>query len=265
MAVGCQSPLLWVSDSNTRVSKDTLKLLVAEHLNNNSKIVFSPIKGSGSGTFGSIMANSYLNLFVSGSILTGWSLFKKVIIVGKSMLIERQTLEELGGFSVFDCYLAEDYMMGEIYREHEKYISTNFTWITNYSSTTTIGTFYKRMERWAKMRIRINPFSYALEILVNPVAIAFVSIFFLGVRGAVFFAGAFALNLLVNYLSHIFINKEDCFDIRFIVMYPFAMLVKDAILFVVYFDAIFSKTVNWHGNIIKIGPKSRIESTKKEI
>jgi len=62
------------------------------------------------------------------------------------MLIERQTLEDLGSFSAFDCYLAEDYMMGEIYRENGKYISTNFAWITNYSSSTSIGTFYKRME-----------------------------------------------------------------------------------------------------------------------
>jgi len=254
------APLFWVSDSNTRVGRETLKLLVLEYMNNDSKIVFSPIRGTGLGTLGSIMANSYLNLFVSGSILGSWVLFSKPIIVGKSMLVEAKALNKLGGFSAFSSYLAEDYMMGEIYKENGIYISTNCTWVENFSSSTSIRTFYSRMSRWAKMRRRIDPFFYSLEILANPLALAFVSIFFLGWRGVGFFAAAFVFKLAVEYASLFLVNKADTADSRVLAYYPLCVLIKDAILFRVYIDSFFSKTVKWHGKKITIGSKSTISA-----
>ena len=243
MSKGLASPLYWVSDSNTRVEKNTLANLVGEYLKKGSKIVFSPIRGAGGSSLGSIMANSYLNIFVSGNILGSWLLFKKPLIVGKSMLLERETLEKLGGFSAFDSYLAEDYMMGVIYRENGINISTNCTWVTNFSSTTSIGTFYARMARWAKMRLRIDPFFYCLEFLPNPVATAFISIIFLGVRGAKLFAAAFGLQVIIEYISLFLAGGNERKNIKVLMVYPFCALLKDAILLIVYFTPFFSKSL----------------------
>lgn len=262
MDEGCGSPLLWVSDSNTRVGSDALKRLAAEYLKSGSKIVFSPIRGLGSGTLGSMMANSYLNIFVSGNILGAWVLCRKAIIVGKSMLIERETLEKLGGFAAFNCYLAEDYMMGEIYREKGFHISTNYTWITNYSSTASVMTFYRRMERWAKMRMRIDPFAYSFEIFANPLAIAFLSVFFLREAGLALFAAAFVFQLMIEYNSLVLVNNTDHTSLKVLALCPVAMLVKDAILLYVYIEAFFSRSVSWHGREIKIGSKSMIEAAE---
>jgi ceramide glucosyltransferase len=98
--------LYWVSDSNIRVEKETLKMLVMEYLAKGSKIVFSPVRGTGSRTIGSIIENSYLNFFVSGSIISAWILVKRQIIVGKSMLVEKAALDKMGGFTNFREYLA---------------------------------------------------------------------------------------------------------------------------------------------------------------
>jgi len=261
MSQGLKSPLFWVSDSNTRVEKNTLALLVGEYLGRGSKIVFSPIRGAGGRSPGSIMANSYLNVFVSGNILSAWSLFDKPIIVGKSMLLERETLERLGGFTAFDCYLAEDYMMGAVYSGNGVYISTNYTWVTNFSSTTSVSTFYSRMARWAKMRFRIDPFFYCLEILANPSAIAFISIFFMGMNGAKLLAAVFALQTIIEYL-HLFVaGGGESENIRVLLIFPFCSAVKDAMLLMVYFTSFFSRTVQWHGRKIVIGKDSRIDKS----
>ena len=264
MSKECTSRLFWVADSNIRVEKDTLTKLVSEYIRKDSKIVFSPIKGDGAGSFGSIMANSYMNLFVSGNIIGSWALIEKPIIVGKSMLIERDTLEKLGGFSAFDSYLAEDYMMGVIYREHGENISTNYTWVTNFSSTTSISTFYARMSRWAKMRFRIDPFFYCMEIFTNPLAIAFISIFFLGLPGITIFAAAFILKLAIEYISMILVNSSDRANIKILAAYPLCVLIKDTILFAVYVSSFFFRTVSWHGKRITIGSQSRINNPEKK-
>ena len=260
MSAGCDSLLFWVADSNVRVDKDTLARLVLEYIKEGSKIVFSPIKGAGGGTMGSIMAGSYLNLFVSGNIIGAWKLMRKPIIVGKSMLIERKALESLGGFSAFDCYLAEDYMMGYIYIEKGLSVSTNCTWVTNYSSTTSVGTFYSRMSRWAKMRLRIDPFFYCLEICSNPLAIAFCSVFFLGAKGAALLAAVYILKLAVECVSFLLTGGAARGETKNLAAYPLCVPVKDAILFAVYVTSFFSKTVDWHGRKISIGSLSRINS-----
>ncbi len=265
MSEGCTSKLFWVADSNIRVERDTLTNLVSEYVRNDSKIVFSPIKGTGAGTMGSMMANSYMNIFVSGNIIGSWALIEKPIIVGKSMLIERDALEKLGGFLAFSSYLAEDYMMGAIYREKGMHISTNYTWVTNFSSTTSIATFYSRMSRWAKMRLRIDPLFYSLEIFANPIAIAFISIFFLGTQGLLLFAASFLLKLAIEYASLFLVNSSDKDNINVLTSYPLCVLIKDSILFAVYISAFFSNTVRWHGRRITIGSQSRINSLEKEV
>ena len=115
------------------------------------------------------------------------------------------------------------------------------------------------MERWAKMRLRIDPLAYCFEIFANPLGIAFISILFLGKAGAALFAAAFVFKLMIEYNSLVLINNADHMKIKVLAMCPVAMVIKDAILLYVYFEAFFSKTVAWHGKKIRIGPKSKIE------
>ncbi|MFO7733106.1 MAG: glycosyltransferase, partial [Candidatus Aminicenantes bacterium] len=93
--------LLWATDSNVRVSPDSLRRLVDEYLARDAKVVFSPIRGSFSRSFGSLMENMSLSFFTSGGIIASWFLGRQPIIVGKSMLVEKAALETFGGFGYF--------------------------------------------------------------------------------------------------------------------------------------------------------------------
>lgn len=253
-----EGELLWVSDSNVRVERDTLKKLSHEYFKSGSKIVFSPIKGIGSRTIGSIIENSYLNFFVSGSVVSAWALLKRQIIVGKSMLIEEKTLKTLGGFAAFREYLAEDYIMGDIYTSKGIHISTNYTWVTNYNSHSTVKSFLSRMTRWAKLRFHIDRFFFSLEILANPIAIALVFAPFTGPAGLKLLVLAAVAKMLMEYLNFLSVDPTDRKKPLVVLIFPFCVLLKDFFMLFIYLAPFFSSKVNWRGWEISIGERSRI-------
>jgi len=259
MADEASGTLYWVSDSNIRAEKDTLKKLVNEYLQKNSKIIFSPIRTAGSRSIGSILENAYFINFVSANMISAWKLFKQQIVVGKSILIERETLNYFGGFSYFKGYLAEDFMMGEAYTRRKIPISSNFTWVTNFSQTTTIKEFFLRTERWAKLRFHLKTHLYILEIFLNPIMLALIFSLFLGRNlGLMVFSGSLLLKILLEIINFLVLNKEDRRKLRVIAMLPYCILLKDILLFIIYFRPFFSSTVNWRGGKIKIGRNTLI-------
>jgi ceramide glucosyltransferase len=137
-----QGSLFWISDSNIRVENNTLKSLAEEYILNGTHLIFSPIRATGSRTFGSLIENSYMNHYLSGNVLGAWVLFRKEVVVGKSMLIEKKALRSFGGFPYFKDYLAEDQILGETFRNSGYLISTNNTWVTNFNSSSTTKSFY---------------------------------------------------------------------------------------------------------------------------
>jgi ceramide glucosyltransferase len=252
--------LYWVSDSNIRVEKDTLERLVNEYLHKDAKIIFSPIRTAGSWSIGSIIENAYITNFVSANMISAWKLFKKQIIVGKSILIERDTLNDFGGFSYFKDYLAEDYVMGKLYTRRKIPISNNFTWVTNINQTTTLKETFFRMVRWATLRFHLTLHFYLLELLLNPIMLALIFSFLLGGnRGLIVFSGSLLLKIVLEIIGFLVLNKEERRKFRVVAMLPFCILLKDLMLFVIYFTPFFSRTVDWRGGKIKIGRNTLIQ------
>jgi ceramide glucosyltransferase len=250
--------LFWATDSNVRVAPDTLRRLVDEHLATDAKVVFSPIRGSSSRTFGSLMENAGLNFFTSGSIIAFWFLGRQPILVGKSVLIEREALETLGGFGYFKSYLAEDFLLGEAFVKSGFRVSTNYAWVTNINQTGTVRSFVKRLSRWAKLRYHLRRPVYLMEIFLNPIVIALFGLAAFGRRGWMILAATAASKIALEYVNFCFINSGDRGRLRNHLLFPAAVVVKDLILFAVYLTPFFSHQVEWRGGRIAIGRNTLI-------
>jgi ceramide glucosyltransferase len=250
--------ILWVTDSNVRVAPDSLRRLVDEYLDHDAKVVFSPIRGSSSRTFSSLMENSSLNFFASGSIIASWFLGGQPIVVGKSILIERAALEMFGGFGYFQHYLAEDYLLGETFKKSGFRVSTNCTWVTSISQTATLKSFFKRLSRWAKLRYHLRRPVYLAEILLNPVVIALAGWAAFGRKGWLILALTIAGKIALEYVNFIFVNREDARLPRNHFLFPAAVVTKDLVLFAIYFTPFFSHQVEWRGGRITIGKDTLI-------
>lgn len=250
----------WIADANVIVEKDTLTNLMSEALKKNSCLVFSPILGSGSRTFGSLMENMHLTFSVSGCIISAWTLAGRQITVGKSMLVERNTLEkQFGGFSYFLKYLAEDYMMGRKYEKRGLKVSTNFTWVTNINSDSTIKSFFSRMTRWNTMRYNIDLKYYLAEVIfLNPSIYSILAI--LTFNRVLILSGLATIlfKLFAEFVTFISLNRKDCLRTSNLAMFLPSFFVKESVLFTAFLIPFFSKTVRWRGRNIKVGKNSII-------
>lgn len=245
--------LFWATDSNVRVAPDSLRRLVDEYLIHDAKVVFSPIRGSSSRSFGSLMENASLNFFTSGSVIASWFLGRQAIIVGKSILIERAALATFGGFGYFKDYLAEDFLLGEAFTKSGFRVSTNFTWVTNVSQTATLKSFFKRLSRWAKLRYHLRRSVYLSEILLNPIVIALAGWTAFGRRGLVVLAVTASVKIVIEYANFLFVNPEDSRRLKNHLLFPAAVVVKDLVFLAVYLTPFFSRQVEWRGGRVAIG------------
>lgn len=250
--------LLWVVDTNVRVNPDTLCRLVEEYLENGSRLVFSPIMGTGSGTLASLMENTSLNFFTSGNVITLWKLFSHPVVVGKSILIDRPALNTLGGFKYLRKYLAEDYLLGKSFMDSGYKVGSNFTWVTNISRQTSLKNFYKRMVRWATLRYQLNRVAYFSEILLNPLVLGLTGLVMIGKEFCPILLAASAGKVVLEYLNFLAVNLPDRRRLINHLLFPLMVVVKDLILFAVYLTPFFSTSVDWRGVTIKVGKNSLI-------
>lgn len=250
--------LLWVTDANVRVDPDTLRSLLLEYSVSGARLVFSPIRGSASRTLAGLMENTSLNFFTSGNIITLWKFFSKPVVVGKSMLIEREALNTLGGFKNFKDYLAEDYLMGKSFEKNGFRVSTNFTWVANINQRSTIRSFYKRMTRWARLRYQLHRPAYFSEILLNPIVLAMASLPLVGAGFWWLIPLTVSLKVLLEYLNFNAVGDQDRYRWQNHLIFPLMVVMKDLIFLVVYLMPFFSSTVDWRGGRIKTGKNSLI-------
>jgi len=265
MEKACNGSLYWVNDSNIRTTMDTLKRLVTEYLEGDVKLIFCPIRATGSQSVGSVLENAYINHFVSGNIIAAWKLVREPIIVGKSILIEREALNRFGGFSYLKNYLAEDYMLGITFNRNRVPISTNCVWVTNVNRTTTITGFMARMERWAKLRFHLRRHFYFLEFLLNPVPLAFAAPLLWGSDGWILLGACTAMKIGMEALNFLWVNEGDRSRFMLVLTLPLWVLLKDWLLFWVYFKPFISRTVRWRGGTIRIGKNTRIAATPETL
>ncbi|MDD5686907.1 MAG: glycosyltransferase [Elusimicrobia bacterium] len=259
----CTGSLYWIVDANIRVKNNVLESMVNEYLVNGSKMIFSPIRGIGGRTIGSMIENSNTNIFISGVMIMAWSLFRRQVITGKSVLIEKESLESFGGFSYFKEYVAEDFIMGETFDNSHFKISTNYAWVDGISERSTIKKIFNRLARWAKLRFHLKRYIYFLEIFLNPIIISSV--------GALIYGGVWVDILIITVITKVFLeyivfvclNDEDRKYPILNLLFLVSVVIKDIISFVVYFIPFFSHTIIWSNKKISIGKNTIILHLRK--
>jgi hypothetical protein len=252
----------WIADADVQVEPDTLKRLMHEYIQRDSKLIFSPIRGGGAQTLGSLADNTHFSVVVSGNVIAAWHLFRQQITVGKSMFLERRTLEEtFGGFGYFLDFLAEDYVMGETYVKAGLPVSTNCTWVTACNRRGTLTAFYSRMARWAVLRFNLKKGYFLSEVLLlNPLIMSLLLLVPFAAGGWRWLLGIFGVKLALEFTSFLFLHAGDRGNVRLWLKFPLMLLLKDVLIFAAYMTPLFTDKVNWRGRQIAVGKMTRIGS-----
>jgi ceramide glucosyltransferase len=244
--------LLLVSDSNVRASPDYLRALVAELQQTGVRLVSSPFRGVGGRGLGAACEGLQLNTFVMGGAAAVHRLWGGVCVVGKSMLLRRSDLAGLGGFSFLARFLAEDQVCGEEIAARGGRVALSGLVIDNVLARQGVRDFLARHLRWAKIRRRMHVAAYAGELLLNPVFLALA-----GCAARPNLVTAATLLLAVIAKASLDASCERLVGVRRpLLAYPPLVLLKDALLGIVWVVPFVDAKVRWRGNRLRVGPRT---------
>lgn len=240
--------LILISDSNTRVPKDFLKKMIRAIDQPEIGLVTATIRGIGALKPAALMENLHINSYISPNVFVAESLTNIPVVIGKSILISKQLLQQIGGFAAFKDFLAEDYLLGLRVKQLGYQIKTIPVLVDNVNVNWSFKRFLNRHARWAKIRRNMHLHHYIIESFSNPIALAVIL--------SILIRNLFGLELLVTVmfvkiLHDFYVSKLLDSDLRW---YHFALApVKDLIISLIWLVPFFSYTVNWRGNNFKIG------------
>ncbi len=245
--------LCLISDSNVRASQAYLEATVAPMRDPAVGLVSNPVVGVAEEGFAAAMENLHLSGFIAcvniaAKVLTGIE-----TPVGKSMLFRKAALSDMGGFRAVRNVLAEDNLIGVKMKEAGWRIVLSGHPVENVNRRWSLRRFVERHGRWARLRVWLAPWSYPLELVGNPVALAAVFALLGAPSGFVLLGVAAGVKGALDGLA--------CVGLRGRlprVHHLFAAPVKDLVLLWVWFVPFFSMDVNWRGNRLRLTRGTRL-------
>lgn len=245
--------VILISDSNVRVPPAYLRELAVLLSQPGVGLVSSPVAAPEGRSLGARLEGLQLNTYVIGGVAAMHAI-GGVCVMGKSMLLRRATLEEIGGFRFLSRFLAEDQVCGQEVARRGWGVALARRPIVNVTGPVTVRQFLARHLRWATIRRRLTPLGYLGELALNPV--------FLAAAGVALRPSAVALGVLIATVavkSVLDLLSERVAGVkRHWAAYPMLVAGKDILLGFAWLVPWFSLHVAWRGNRLQIGNRTRL-------
>ena len=246
-----ENDFMVISDSNVSVDVNYLRENVKYFRDGRVGLVTNLIRGIGGQSLGAIFENLHLNSFVIGNVSL-LDFVEREIVVGKSIFFRKSQFDSLGGIWELRNYLAEDYMMGMMYKRNgyrvvvspQTIVTTNHSWNFN--------RFLNRHTRWAQLRWNLNKPAYIGELLVN---FPLWSLVFAAISGFSYeasFVTAFCWgakisgDALMNATLSTGLGFGQCL----------AAPLKDLVIAITWPIPLINRKTNWRGNPVRITHKT---------
>src|SRR5215470_708694 len=163
--------ILFISDSNIRVSPGDIAATVAAFRDPEVGCVSNLFIGDGARTLGAMIESLHLISFVlPGCVFANWA--GVPCLVGKSMAISREAYLAIGGFEAFGNVLAEDQAMAIAIKRAGYKLELSSTGVRNVIVGRSLRGALGRQVRWNKIRYAFSKLAYTSEFLVNPLPLS---------------------------------------------------------------------------------------------
>ena len=244
----------WViSDSNVRVDSHYLSRLLDHMRSSEVGLVTSIVRGVGGKSLGARLENLHLNSFVAASTVAVNRLSNIPVSIGKSMLMRRETIAELGGFEAFANFLLEDGLIGRRVRALGFRTETSMDAVENVNDSWSVRNFMQRHYRWGLMRRQLNLFHYTGEVLSNPIFLALLAAILLpSFSTLAFFGSICVVKASLDMMTVRTVGGQV--NLSSALLLPF----KDLLIGLIWWKPFFTNRVTWRGHQFRIGAMTRI-------
>jgi ceramide glucosyltransferase len=255
--------ILAVSDSNARVGPGYLVEIAAHFEDHRVACVTHPVVGSGERSLGALLDNLHLSSSVGAGQVAAKQISGRDLVVGKSMVLRRSDLEALGGFEAFKDHLAEDYVLGQaVTAKLGKRVVIAKETVHNVARARTVPDFFRRYIRWSVIhRTAIDRSTYLAQALLNPSPIAWIAAVLCPDREVVAAAVAVTLVKALIDVCSASALRGAWFGPRALLATP----LKDLLLFIAWVNGLYTRTVNWRGNRLRVASGSRLVAEEPEV
>lgn len=240
---------LLISDSNARVEPDYLKRL-AEYVEPGVGLVTSAVGGIEAKSLGghleALHLNTFYNRWMALSAIAG-----RPVVVGKSMLFHKPTLERFGGLRALGRYIAEDFMAGEAMRKLGMRVLLTSRPINQFVGTPSVKQFWDRHVRWGRIRraqapiplFLVEPLNGAIPAgIIGALSIAPI----IGMSGALFFLLQLVLFSIADFLIH-----RECDRRANLGFFPIWLL-REIMTLPLWIHIAIGNTVEWRGKHYRV-------------
>jgi ceramide glucosyltransferase len=163
-------------------------------------------------------------------------------IVGKSLAVRRDVLDEIGGWEPVKDVLSDDKLLGEMLARRGLHSYVCPTPVVEHLADRSLREFWERNTRWSMTRFRVLPGAVA-EPLLNPTVFA-VAATALVPRRAPLLAGSALASVAFARM---------CGAAR-----PITFPLQQLVFFAVWVRGATLRTVTWQGHHLRVGPRSRL-------
>jgi ceramide glucosyltransferase len=242
-----------ISDSNIRVKPNYLQQMMRTLMQPGVGLVTSVFRGAGARSLGAKLENLHLNTFVAGNVIATARLFRRPITIGKSMLFRKEVVNQLSGFSSLANVLAEDHMLGLHIQKLGLSTRVSPGLIDNHNELWRIDRFLNRHIRWAQMRKSLNILHYCLELIINPVFVAFMyALASLSIKGWLLFAMTSVIKILIDLIIALAIDSRQK-------LYDYLLIpIKDILLGFLWLIPFINNKINWRGSTFRIAKGTQL-------
>ena len=247
--------LVLQSDANVRLQPGYLQRLVARMQSEQAALIGSLVVGVGERSPGAVLENLQLTAFTAPGLCMAKELAGISCVLGKSMLFRRSDLERVGGLAQVKDLLAEDFVLAQRFEQEGLRVVLSTDAVHNVNVTTDLRQFAMRHSRWLKMRAVVSTPGFIADLASNPLPFAV----------AALVASGFDLRLLAVVAG---VYAYKCvWDARLLRLLRghglgwqqlWATPARDLALAVIWVYALCSRTTEWRGRRLRLGPGSQL-------